>query len=248
MPNNDGPWGRKPSRFAARPGRVYVLLGVAAAGAAILCALSRLFPDALSSDLDRAYFVNTVGFLALVSAGVVMGRRFRTRETLRYVAIWAGIFAVMIVGYTFRDDLSAAGNPILGELIPSYPVASAHTLTLTESADGSFYTMGEINGSNATFLIDTGASDIVLSPADASRAGIDMAQLDYSREFETAHGSGRGASLTLERLSIGPINFRNVAVTVNESPMRTSLLGITFLRRLESFEIRGGHMTLRWRQ
>jgi aspartyl protease family protein len=177
-----------------------------------------------------------------------MGRRFAARESLRNAAIWVGIFAVCIVGYALRNDFETLGTKIRAELIPSYPIASAHSMTLTASEGGSFYTMGTIDGANAMFLIDTGASDIVLSPADAQRAGIDISQLDYSRPFESAHGAGRGASIVIDQLSIGPITLRNVRATVNESPMRTSLLGITFLQSLESFEIRGNKLTLRWRQ
>jgi aspartyl protease family protein len=248
MSNANGPWERKPPRFAQRHTRLLVWIAIALAITAVLLELSRLFPNALGSDIDLAYFVNCVVFLALVSAGVVMGRRFTTRETLRNAVIWVGIFALCVIGYTFRDNLEAVGTKIRGELIPSYPIASGRSITLIASEGGSFYTMGTIDGTNAMFLIDTGASDIVLSPADAQRAGIDISQLDFSQPFETAHGSGRGASIAIDQLSIGPITLRNVRATVNQSPMRTSLLGITFLQSLESFEIRGNKLTLRWRQ
>jgi aspartyl protease family protein len=248
MTDANGPWGKKPARFAERHIRSLVWLALVAATAAALWELSRLFPNAIGSDFDLAYLMYAVAFLMLVSTGIVTSRRFKTRETLRNAAIWVGIFAACIVGYALRDDFESLGTKIRSELIPGYPVASAHSLTLTASENGSFYTMGTINGANATFLIDTGASDIVLSPADAQHAGIDISRLDYSRMFETAHGSGRGAPTTIDQLSIGPITLRNVHVTINETPMETSLLGITFLQSLESFEIRGDKLTLHWRQ
>ena len=149
MSNANGPWERKPPRFAQRYTRLLVWIVIALAITAVLLELSRLFPNALGSDIDLAYFVNCVVFLALVSAGVVMGRRFTTRETLRNAVIWVGIFALCVIGYTFRDNLEAVGTKIRGELIPSYPIASGRSITLTASEGGSFYTMGTIDGTNA---------------------------------------------------------------------------------------------------
>jgi aspartyl protease family protein len=97
------------------------------------------------------------------------------------------------------------------------------------------------------FLIDTGASDIVLTPEDATRAGYDIASLDYGHLFATANGVGHGASSTLDRLAVGPLSLTNVAISINRTPMQASLLGMTFLTRLEAYEFRGGRLFLRWR-
>ncbi|MBT3978500.1 MAG: TIGR02281 family clan AA aspartic protease [Rhodospirillaceae bacterium] len=105
--------------------------------------------------------------------------------------------------------------------------------------------MGSANGARVRFMIDTGASDIVLSPADARAIGIDPATLRYTRVYQTANGLGRGASYRLETLAIGPIEFRDVAVSINQAEMNVSLLGMAFLDRLSTFEISGRRMTLR---
>ena len=96
------------------------------------------------------------------------------------------------------------------------------------------------------FLIDTGASDTVLSPMDAQRLGIDLAALDFSRVYLTANGNGRGAPYRLMDLAIGPIALSDVAVSINQAPMDESLLGMSFLRRLKSFEVQGRRLYLRW--
>jgi aspartyl protease family protein len=119
-------------------------------------------------------------------------------------------------------------------------------MTLTQSENGSYYVNGVVNGLPMHFLIDTGASDIVLSPDDARRIGIDVASLNYFHQFETAHGGGRGAPATVARLAVGSFVLNDVAVTVNQSPMSSSLLGLAFLDRLDSYEFRGRHLTLRW--
>ncbi len=117
---------------------------------------------------------------------------------------------------------------------------------LTESQGGNFFIFGEANGVRVRFLIDTGASDTVLSPADAQAIGIDLRALDFSKVYSTANGMGRGASYTLDSLSVGPISVSPMPVSVNGAEMNSSLLGMTFLRRLRSFEIQGRRLILRY--
>jgi aspartyl protease family protein len=249
MPQSDGPWGRKRRPALTDAQRRLLIFGaIVAAGGLGLWELSRLFPNALTGDFEHAYFLRIVGALLLVSSTFVLGRRFEAKETIRNVAIWCGVFAVFVLIYSFRDELASVGNRIRGELVPGYAVATgAHEMTLTASADGSFYVHGEVNGAPAQFLVDTGASDIVLSPADATRAGIDLTRLSFARPFETAHGTGWGATTLVKNLSVGMIELHDVLVTVNKSEMDSSLLGLTFLHRLESFDVRGRRLTLRWR-
>ncbi len=248
MPQTNGPWGRKPqfgSMNAQR--RLLIWIALALAVALAIWKLSELFPGALASDWDKYRLINLIAFLTLLSAGIVMGRRFRTRDTLRNIAIWCAAFAVLGIGYTFRYELSDIGERVRGELIPSYAVATGpHAMTIMENEDGSFYVEGQVNGAPAHFAIDTGATDIVLSPADARRAGIDIAGLEYSRPSETANGAGWGARARLGRLLVGNIELDDVPVTVNKMPMSASLLGQAFLKRLDSFEVRNGRLTLHW--
>jgi aspartyl protease family protein len=107
--------------------------------------------------------------------------------------------------------------------------------------------MAEANGIPLRFLIDTGASDVVLSPAAARAIGIDMEALRFTRVFNTANGTVRGAPYNLASLKVGPIELANVPVSVNQAEMDVSLLGMTFLNRLESFEFRGRQLYLRTR-
>jgi aspartyl protease family protein len=248
MPQPDGPWGRKPrSVTTGNQYRLVIWIALAFAGALAIWKLSVLFPSALAGDWDKFRLINLIAFAVLLSAGVVMGRRFRTRDALRNIAIWCAVFAVLGIGYTFRNELSDIGARVRGELIPSYAAATGpHEMTLMASDDGSFYVEGEINGAPAHFVIDTGATDIVLTPGDAQRAGIDVAGLDYSRPAETAHGLGWGAPAHVARLVVGNLELRDLPVTVNKSPMSSSLLGIAFLKRLDSFEVRNGRLTLHW--
>lgn len=248
MPDTGGPWGRKTNPGLTGQQRLLVWIAAALALAVVVWKLAEAFPDALLSDWDQVNLITLVGFLALLSASVVMGRRFRARDTLRNIAIWCAAFAMLGLGYTFRGELGRIGDRVRGELFPGTPVATgAHEMTIAESQDGSYYVDGTINGARAHFVIDTGASSIVLSPDDARRAGIDIAALDYSLPSETAHGTGFGAFTHVDRLDVGNIELRDVPVQVNKSPMSSSLLGLTFLHRLDSFGVQDGRLMLRWR-
>jgi len=96
------------------------------------------------------------------------------------------------------------------------------------------------------FMVDTGASDTVLAPSDAVRLGYNLEDLNFSRSYQTANGLGRGAPLQLDTLSIGPLVLYGFEASVNEADMSSSLLGMSFMRQLDSYEVRDRRLTLRW--
>ncbi|MDQ2861936.1 MAG: TIGR02281 family clan AA aspartic protease [Pseudomonadota bacterium] len=248
MTDNEGPWGDAgpPPRRPIRRLRLALWLGLLALAGAAVWLLWLAFPGQLS-DLDRGFVWYDVGLFALVSSGVVFASRRRLGEAARHAAIWCAVIAILVLGYTFRDQLVMVGLKVRAELIPAYAVAGApHTLIVNQSDDGNFYVMGDVNGIPVRFLIDTGASDIALCRADAKRLGIDLATLRFDHTYETANGTGYGASLTVDRLNVGPIHFSRVPVSINRADMATSLLGMTFLKRLDGFEIRKGRLILRY--
>jgi aspartyl protease family protein len=241
MADPNGPWGRKP-----RPNfRVYVWLGLVAAIIGSVWLLARAFPEQRLGGLAESNLYYLVTLLALISAGIVFGRRFTWREAARNIAIWSGVAVVLVVGYLYQDEIAGIGTRLRAEFMPGEPQsAGAGTVVLMQDDNGQFVTVGDVNGVRVKFIIDTGASDIVLAPEDARRAGIDPASLTYNRPAETANGIGNGASATVDTLAVGEIRFDKVSVTVNQAPMGSSLLGMAFLRRLKSFEFSGRKLTL----
>jgi aspartyl protease family protein len=228
--------------------RHLVWIGLIVAGGLGIWELSRLFPGALSNTADQGYFLRLCVMVGIVASGIAYSRRFTARETVRNIAIWAGIAAVLIFGYTFYHQIQDAAVDARAALTPGYPVAvNADTIVLNENADGDFIAIGEVNGTTVKFLVDTGASDIVLSPDDAARIGIDLSRLSFTGRYETANGEGRGARYTVDRLQIGPVKFFDVPVSINQAKMSASLLGMAFLKRMKSFEMKGRKLTLRWR-
>jgi aspartyl protease family protein len=224
-----------------------IWLAIIGAGVALYVALQLIFPGQLST-MDQAGALQLLGWLALVSSGVIFARRMRASEVVRNIAVWAAIAGVAVLGYSYRNEAAAAFQRIRGELVPAMAVpAGAHAMTVTAADDGGFYVMGEVNGKPVRFAIDTGANGVILSPADAARAGIDPDALKYGSPSETANGVGFTAPVTIDALAVGQIRLTAVPAAVNRAPMSTSLLGMAFLKRLDSFEVKGDQLTLRWR-
>jgi aspartyl protease family protein len=87
---------------------------------------------------------------------------------------------------------------------------------------------------------------VVLSPEDARRAGLSEDRLNFSREVSTANGNVRVAPVTLRKFKVGQIVLRDVEAVVNSAPMRVSLLGMSFLRRLDGWQVKGDKLYLAW--
>ncbi len=250
MSDSRGPWDLPepppPARRRSRLG-----LGLALAVAALIAlgvwGLFVLFPGQISTTDDWGFLIRGLGVLLLVAGGLVSLRRIRLGEIARAVAGWVVIAGVLVLGFAYRAELTDAGLRLRGALVPGYVTASGpHELTLSADDSGGYRVTGQVNGQPVTFMVDTGSSDIVLSPADAERVGINPATLRYTRTYETANGEGVGAPFTANSLEVGPIRLANIEMSVNRTPMRSSLLGMAFLKRLASFEVRHGRLFLRW--
>jgi aspartyl protease family protein len=252
--HHHGPWSApptpasdaKPQRWRPSRGMIIWLGLLAACGAAYL-ALVLLFPGQLSG-FDQTNALQALGLLALVSSGLIYSRGIKLGQAARNAAIWIGIGAVILIGYTFRGQLSQAFAQVRGEVVPAYAISNApHEMTITASSDGGFYILGQINGTPVRFVIDTGANGVLLSPDDAKRAGIDVDTLKYVSPAETANGVGYYAPILLPKLTVGELTLSTVTAAVNKAPMSSSLLGMAFLRQMDSVEIHGDQLTLKWK-
>ncbi len=122
---------------------------------------------------------------------------------------------------------------------------SGNELAIAVSSDGHFYVDVMLEGTEVQFLVDTGASGIVLSRDAAESIGLDLESLNYTYRTQTANGSGRAAPITLTDLRLEEIVMEDVRAIVNDAQMPFSLLGMSFLSRLESYEVRNGYLILR---
>ncbi len=122
---------------------------------------------------------------------------------------------------------------------------SLEGVELRADRSGHFAANLEINGRPVEALVDTGATIVMLTYEDAQRAGVFLRDRDFTMQMQTANGIAKAAPVTLERVSIGNITVRNVQAGVGEPGLlRTNLLGMSFLKRLNKFEIRSGTLIL----
>ena len=115
---------------------------------------------------------------------------------------------------------------------------------MPRAPDGHYYLPVEVNGQPITFLVDTGASQIVLSSQDAERIGIEPDQLNYFGRANTANGQVRTAPVSLDTLTLGPITDRNISAWVNEGELNKSLLGMDYLHRFSNVQFANGRLLL----
>lgn len=119
-------------------------------------------------------------------------------------------------------------------------------ISIPADARGHFLVEAEVNGTPVTFLVDSGASSVVLSPEDARRIGLAPERLRFTERYRTANGMVRAAPVELREIRIGQLAQRYVPASVNEAPIGISLLGMSFLGRLESWSVEGGRLALYW--
>jgi aspartyl protease family protein len=252
MTEDGGPWGREPQEPAPPPrpaaGRLGLWLCLWAALGGFVLALARAFPEAVRTPGDWASVAYSAGLVVLVSAGIFRAGRIAGPRHLRYAAIWAAIIAALALGFAYRSELSGVGRRLqLAFSVGDPVVVGEHELAIPQNEDGTFVVVAKVNGQRVRFMVDTGASETVLGPDDARRIGVDMAGLRYGFEAETANGTGYGAPFVADRFEVGPIALSGFGVIVNRAPMSASLLGMSFLRRLDSYRVEGGQLILRWR-
>jgi aspartyl protease family protein len=216
-------------------------------GLAVLIAyLLQRFPGAIDSG-TAPNLVYGLLLLSLLGGSVVLHFRARPGTALRQAAVWVGIGLVLVIGYSYRDEVAEVRARLSGELLPAQGrVIGEDGIEFRARDDGHFHLEALVNGERVQFMVDTGASDVVLTRDDAMRIGIDPDALSFSQPYNTANGVAFGAPVRLEEIELGPIRLDDVAASVNQAPMDRSLLGMSFLRRLSGYEVRGDRLTL-WR-
>jgi aspartyl protease family protein len=162
------------------------------------------------------------------------------------LAVWLGILLLILVGYSYRDELRMVAAHVAGDLVPSQGrTIDARTIAFRASADRQYRIDATVDGTAVRFVVDTGASGVVLNQRDAARLGLAPSTLAYTQTFSTANGLTRGAPVTLGSLKIGPIAMADVRASVNEGDLDESLLGMHFLEKLAEVTIKNGVLTLR---
>lgn len=203
--------------------------------------------------LDKSAFgpAAIAALWAVVIGSGLFNRNEGFGRIIQQISIWLLIILGLMAVYVFRFDLQDLGSRFTGGVIPGSPISHSsasgqQSVTLIRSDSGHFEATAGVNGASVRFLVDTGATAIVMAYRDAQMAGIDVNSLNFSIRTRTANGTGRAARATINTFYLGGIERNNLSVMVAEKGrLDRSLLGQQFLESLSSYEKRGDRLTLR---
>ncbi|MBV1699838.1 MAG: TIGR02281 family clan AA aspartic protease [Hyphomicrobiales bacterium] len=188
----------------------------------------------------------TLALVVFVGSAVVAMFRGRVVQAVTAALVWIVVALALVVGYSYRYELRGVGDRVMAELIPGHVISHGRSVEVARTFNGDFDVTAEINGARVGMVLDTGASSVVLTREAAKAAGLPLEVLVYSAEVDTANGRTRAAPVKLDRIAIGGLVERSVdALVVQPGQLKTSLLGMSFLNRLQSWEVRGDRLLLR---
>ena len=202
-----------------------------------ITALLRHDVSSLFIKVATAIFVGTFALLMF---------RDRLSKALEALLFWAVFGLLLFVAYTYRFELKEVADRVLAELIPGRTATVGRMVEVVRGQSGEFSISTKINGASVAMVLDTGASSVVLTQEAAKAAGLPTDLLAYTVNVDTANGRTRAAPVTLDRLAIGGLTERAVpALIAQQGQLKSNLLGMSFLNRLESWEVRGDKLRMR---
>jgi aspartyl protease family protein len=202
---------------------------------------------------DFAIAVASIALLIFLSSSIAGSYRGRAGQAVRDLLTWSLVALLLVAGYSFREEIFSLGHRVVGELLPpgsalrgEPQVEGERSVRIRRRPDGHFIVKTQVNGVSLSMLVDTGASTVVLKPADAQRLGIDVDRLRYAVPVQTANGTTYAAHVRLRNVALGPINLNDVeALVAKPGALKENLLGMSFLSRLRSYEFTTDMLTLR---
>ncbi|WP_136440871.1 retropepsin-like aspartic protease family protein [Pacificoceanicola onchidii] len=181
-------------------------------------------------------------YLAILAGALLFWFLIENRDSLgtkvKQMAAWALIFLGVIAAIGLWGDIRQTVQPRQAVF------EDQGRIELPLMPDGHYYAVLEINGAPVRFVVDTGASGVVLTQSDAERVGLKTEDLAFYSEAMTANGLVRTAPVRLADVALGPFTDSDVRAFVNEGEMDTSLLGMTYLQRFDRIEISNGRFVL----
>lgn len=192
----------------------------------------------------------TLGVLGTLLAAGITRRGMRFGDTVQQAAIWLTVLLALVAGYQYRFELQDVVSRITAGLIPSRPQATTGadgraSVIVEKSNTGHFEIVGAINGASARFLVDTGASSVMLTALDAASAGFRQEDLAFTSPISTANGSSMAAQVRINEIMIGGITRRDIrALVAEEGKLEISLLGMSYLSSLSGYTVKQDQLVL----
>jgi aspartyl protease family protein len=230
---------------------VTLLLIVIAAAIALYLTAGGLFQNFEAGEI--AYILIGLALVGLYAASLRFEYGGRAGKATRHAIIWLVLCFALITGYAYRSEITQVASRVTGEIAPPGTALwiegrepGEKAVRVRNQPNGSFVARGTVNGSQTRFIVDTGATTVVLKSTDAARAGIDVDGLTFSVPVQTANGTTFTAPIRLKSVMVGPIEVTDVEALVSPpGNLKENLLGMSFLKRLRSYEVSGDFLTLR---
>jgi aspartyl protease family protein len=195
---------------------------------------------------DFASLAIKIALLVFFGGFVLAFFRRRFTQALEAAFFWTVIALCLAAGYSYRFELREIGDRMLSELVPGRAAQRGATVEIARGRGGDFQVAMQVNGAYVSMVLDTGASAVVLTQDAAKAAGLPLEMLSYTVTVDTANGRTRAASVMLDRMAVGSIVERGVpALIAQPGQLKTSLLGMSFLNRLQGWEVRGDRLVMR---
>jgi len=189
------------------------------------------------NDFSRLIYLSVL--VVAILGSVLISRRGAYGKMFRQAGIWLLIFMGLVAIVASWQDIRQSGQTM------SFQQSEDGAIIIPKEIDGHFHLTVTINDRPIDFLVDTGASDIVLTREDAARVGFDPNRLDYWGMANTANGTVRLATIRLETVRLGEFIDKNIRASVNKAPMEKSLLGMRYLSKFRAIEISNDQMILK---
>jgi len=231
---------------------VWIALGVLCAAAVALIVSHDAGTIAGVSNEAFARLVAGLALVVFIGGALFGSYRGRIGTAARDVAAWLLLMLFLVGIYAYRAELLTVAERVAGELLPRGSQIAlstegrAQAVQVRRGWNGQFTARVAVRGTEIEMVVDTGASAVVLRSEDARRAGIDIADIKFNVPVETANGRAYAARIRLAVVEVGPLRRRNVeALITPPGSLSRSLLGMSFLSRLRSYEFSGDVLTLR---
>ncbi len=189
---------------------------------------------------DQGMNMLYLGLCLVLVASSLIGMRMPIGKALKLLSAWVAIFGTAFILFTFRNEFSALGARLQAEATGT-SIETGAEVRLAMRADGHFWVNASVNGQDAPFLVDSGASITTISPAVAAAAQIAVGM--RVARVETANGSVQVAVAKAERFELGPIVRKNFTIHVSNRD-DTNVLGMNFLSSLASWRVEGNSLVL----
>lgn len=185
------------------------------------------------------------GLASTLVLSALLSRRMPLKSTLLMALGWIGIFAVALVAFSYHRELGSAAEKVGREVTGrAEQRADGTMLRVSMAGDGHFWVDGNINGTQARFLIDSGATITGLTRQTALAAGLNIDDGGPGLALNTANGTIVAKRSSIARLQVGPVSTGDLPIVVSDKFGGVNVLGMNFLSRLKGWRVENGEMVL----